>query len=87
MDHGPHLIENYVWKDTRKRERERQPPIKDEQKTETPALFNSRKNQIIRPHKNGKANAGSLTILRILQTKDNNIMSAKGKATGFNYVR
>lgn len=46
---------------------------------QTPALFNSRKNQIIRPHKNGMANAGSLTILRILQTKDNNIMSQKAR--------
>lgn len=46
---------------------------------QAPALFNSRKNQIIRLHKNGMANAGSLTILRILQTKDNNIMSEKAR--------
>lgn len=61
--HGPHLIENYVWKDASERESERQGErvrqremaIKDEQKAKTLALFNSRKNQIIRPHKNGKA--------------------------------
>lgn len=57
----------------------REMPIKDEQQQQAPALFNSRKNQIIRLHKNGMANAGSLTILRILQTKDNNIMSEKAR--------
>lgn len=54
-------------------------PLRMSSSRQAPALFNSRKNQIIRLHKNGMANAGSLTILRILQTKDNNIMSEKAR--------
>lgn len=54
-------------------------PLRMSSSRQAPALFSSRKNQIIKPHKNGMANAGSLTILRILQTKDNNIMSEKAR--------
>jgi len=65
----------------RRTDRERKLPIKDERKKRKPksvlALFINRKNQIIKPHKNTKQNAVSLTTLRILQTKDNNIMSRR----------